>query len=92
MDTERDYEALIGDMPFVLRVAAYDRNDSTVWPHAHVILYVVPQGGGPMTTYQRDEVLDYCCKRGGHGNWRGRYVLYDATLYACEYLREDSVR
>jgi hypothetical protein len=77
--TKSDYETLIKDLPGVLHCKALDRNDNTYWPHNHKILYVVPEGGGTLSTPLRNQIIAECCEKGVDGNWEGRYVLLDVT-------------
>lgn len=77
--TKADYEALVGHIPGVLHVSALDRNDSTEWPHEHVVIYVVPEGGGPMSTLLQSQILSECGTWGHLGAWHNRYILKDAV-------------
>lgn len=74
-----DYVGLIKALEGVLHCSALDRNNNTYWPHNHKILYVVPDGGGPMSSLLRQQILAECCAKGCDGNWPGRYVLLDVT-------------
>lgn len=89
--TTEDYEALIEHMPGVLHVQAIDRNDVAGplaaamfgsaeygWPHLYVVLVVVPEGGGPMSSLLKEQIWAQCGNWGHLGNWRSRYVLTDA--------------
>jgi hypothetical protein len=77
--TRTDYEALIEHMPGVLHVQALDRNDAVRWPHDHVVLYVVPDGGGPMSSLLKDQIWAECGSWGHLGPWKERYILLDAV-------------
>lgn len=76
--TKADYEALIGHIPGVLHVSALDRNNSSIWPHDHIVVYVVPEGGGPMSTLLQSQILSECAEWGHLGAWEERYILLDA--------------
>jgi hypothetical protein len=77
--TKADYEALLEHLPGVLHVQALDRNDSPSWPHLHLALYAVPDGGGPMSSLLKSQILAQCCEWGHLGPWTGRYILKDVT-------------
>jgi len=74
-----DYEALLEHLPGVLHVQSLDRNDSLEWPHMYVVLYVVPEGGGPMSSLLKEQIWAYCGERGHLGPWKERYILKDAV-------------
>lgn len=76
--TTSDYPALIEHMPGVLHVQALDRNTSKYWPHDHMVLYVVPDGGGPMSTLLKQQIWAVCGEWGHLGPWKERYILLDA--------------
>ncbi len=78
--TPEDYETLIGHMAGVLHVQCVDRGThSDQWPHLHVVLYVVPNGGGPMSSQLKDEIWAELADWGHLGEWKKRYILLDAT-------------
>lgn len=77
--SREDYETMIMHIPGVLHCQALDRNSSPTWPFLYVLLFVVPDGGGPMSSYLRDSILTECREWGHMGNWSGRYILNDAT-------------
>jgi hypothetical protein len=78
--TKTDYEGLISVLPGVLHCKTLDRNDNTYWPHNYKKIYVVPNGGGPMSSMLRSQILAECAAKGGEGSWaEGRYVLLDVT-------------
>lgn len=83
-----DYEALLEHFPGVLHVQAVDRNDYLnvvggeayePWPHMYVVLFVVPDGGGPMSSLLHDQILAQCASWGHLGDWSGRYIIRDAV-------------
>ena len=76
---KEDYETLIEHMPGVLHCQCLDRNDSKYWPHEYVVLYVVPDGGGPMSTLLQEQIWSECGSWGMYGSWKNRYLLFDAT-------------
>jgi hypothetical protein len=86
-----DYVALLEHLPGVLHVQALDRNNapgplnvqmfgSTAcgWPHEYVVIVVVPEGGGPMSSLMKNQIWDQLTSWGCRGGWRGRYILVDA--------------
>jgi hypothetical protein len=77
--TTSDYPSLIEHMPGVLHVQALDRNIDKYWPHDHMILYVVPDGGGPMSTLLKQQIWAVCGQWGHLGPWKERYILLDAV-------------
>jgi uncharacterized phage protein gp47/JayE len=83
---KEDYETLIEHLPGVLHCQCLDRNDSTYWPHEYVILYVVPDGGGPMTTLLKEQIWAECGSWGMYGSWKNRYLLFDATEVAVNIV------
>ena len=74
-----DYEALIVSIPGVRHCQAIDRNEDSFCPYSYVKLYVVPEGGGPMSDYLRERIFEQCCSWGHLGRWRKRYIVLDAT-------------
>ena len=77
--TKEDYETLIGHMPGVLHVQAVDRSVSRDWPHMYAAFYVVPNGGGPMSSLLKDQIWAACAEWGHLGAYLERYILMDAT-------------
>jgi hypothetical protein len=77
--TTPDYAALLEHQPGVLHCQALDRNTSKYWPHDHMILYVVPDGGGPMSTLLKQQIWAVCGEWGHLGPWKERYILLDAV-------------
>ncbi len=73
-----DYEALLADLPGILRVKTYDRENSPHWPHEHVIIYAVPDGGGLLSEYNRSQILGECQSKGVYERSPVRYVILDA--------------
>jgi hypothetical protein len=86
-----DYVALLEHLPGVLHVQALDRNDTPGplnvalfgstdygWPHEYMVLVVVAEGGGPMSTLLKTQIWDQLTSWGHLGRWRGRYILVDA--------------
>lgn len=73
-----DYDALIADLPGILRCRCYDRENSTYWPHEHVIIYAVPDGGGLLSEYQHRLILNLCQSKGVYERSPVRYVILDA--------------
>jgi hypothetical protein len=91
MIVKDDYEARIEHLPGVLHCQALDRNDlsreailalygseSGGWPHHYVTLVCVPEGGGPMSTYLKEQIWAECGRKGHLGTWKERYILHDA--------------
>ncbi len=75
---EHDYKKLVEPIPGVLHCQEFDINDSREWPHQTVAMYVVPEGGGPMSSALKDLIWAELCQKGSLGFWQGRYLLYDA--------------
>lgn len=80
--TTSDYEALIESIEGIRHCQCIDRNYNDEWPHMYVTLYVVPEGGGPLTQYQRDTIHGELAQWGHLGDWQERYLLFDATEVA----------
>lgn len=76
--TPPDYDRVVKDVPGVLHCRTFDRNDTREWPHMTIGLYVVPHGGGPMTTYQKQLIWAALAEKGELGEWPDRYTLRDA--------------
>jgi hypothetical protein len=81
---KEDYQALIEHLPGVLHCQIIDRNDSLEWPHLYIVMYVVPEGGGVVTTTMRDILLDECTTWGHLGTWQGRYLIKDWTAFPID--------
>ena len=79
-----DYEALIGHEAGVSHVQAVDRGMGQQWPHLHVGLWVVPNGGGAMSTPLKAQLLAKCADWGHLGAWEKRYILQDAVEVAVD--------
>lgn len=77
--TCEDYETLLMSIPGVLHCQAVDRNTSSDWPYMYVFLYVVPDGGGPLSTYLRGLITAACREWGHMGTWSQRYIVEDAA-------------
>jgi hypothetical protein len=82
--TTEDYEALVLSVPGVKRAQSIDRNDDGYYPWEHVILYVVPEGGGEMSTTLYNSVMDVCREKGAFGGWYKRYIINNATEYPID--------
>jgi uncharacterized phage protein gp47/JayE len=76
--TETDYEALIDSIPGVLSSQSVSRSSDANWPYMYVLLYVLSEGGGPMSEDLRTTIQDKCKSWGHMGDWSNRYVLLDA--------------
>ncbi len=77
--TTSDYAALIESVSGVKHCAVIDRNSSSDWPYLYLFIYVVPEGGGPLTS-QFKETLSLQCNSWGHlGDWSLRYIIDDAV-------------
>lgn len=77
--TTYDYEALVESISGVLHCQAIDRNWGSEWPHMYVTLFVVPDGGGPMSTILENLIHTELGEWGHLGDWDERYLLFDAT-------------
>jgi hypothetical protein len=76
--TKEDYEALVLSIPGVKRCECIDRNDVDRWPHLYVVIYVVPEGGGEMSSTLYDTIMAQLTSIACLGGWSGRYILLDA--------------
>lgn len=79
--TREDYEALIEHIPGVLWCQVVDRNQNQLFPWEYVGLYLVPDGGGPMSELFQNAVWAELRDWGHMLNWPGRYALMDAIEY-----------
>ena len=77
--TLEDYNTLVENIPGVLWCQALDRNSLDYYPWEFVALYVVPSGGGPMSTNFKNLILAELQDWGHMQNWSERYVLVDAV-------------
>lgn len=84
--TKSDYETLLEHFPGVLHVQAQDRNDNLYWPHDYMAIHVVPDGGGPMSTFLKEAIWAQCGSWGHLGPWKERYILLDATVVPVSVL------
>ena len=75
---KEDYDALIADLPGILHAKCYDKEDSTHWPHEHVIIYAVPDGGGELSEYLHRLILNLCQAKGVYERAPQRYVILNA--------------
>ena len=73
-----DYDALIAELPGILHAQAYDKEDSPYWPHEHVIIYAVPDGGGELSEYLHRLILNLCQAKGVYERAPQRYVILNA--------------
>lgn len=73
-----DYDALIAELPGILHARAYDKEDSPYWPHEHVIIYAVPDGGGELSEYLHRQILNLCQAKGVYERAPQRYVILNA--------------
>jgi len=77
--TAEDYETLISHIPGVLHVQVLDREASPEYPHLYAAIYVVPYGGGNMSSYLYNQILGQCQLWGHLGLWEKRYILRNCT-------------
>ena len=83
--TKEDYEALSLSIPGVKRAQGIDRNDEAYeFPWEYAVIYLVPEGGGEMSSTLYDSVMSMCRERGALGGWYRRYLLYNATEYPLD--------
>ena len=73
-----DYDALIAELPGILHARSYDIEDSPYWPHEHVIIYAVPDGGGELSEYNHRVILGLCQSKGVYERSSVRYVILNA--------------
>jgi len=85
--TKEDYEALTLSIPGIKRAQGIDRNDAEYeFPWEYVVLYLVPEGGGEMSSTLYDSVMNVCREKGALGGWYKRYLLYNATEYPIDVI------
>lgn len=77
--TTEDYEAVIESISGVKHCQAIDRRYGSEWPHEYVVLFVVPEGGGPMSAGLKTSIWAELADKGHRGDWENRYLLYDPT-------------
>jgi len=82
--TAEDYETLIQHIPGVLHVQALDRESDSQFPYFYEVICVVPEGGGPISTYLRSEIMAQCQQWGHLGDWSNRYIVRDCTQIVCD--------
>ena len=76
--SKTNYETLLKRIAGVKLCQCVDRNDDIKWPHLYVPLYVLPEGGGLMSTPLK-EIIYGALREWGHlGSWDNRYILLDA--------------
>ena len=76
--SKENYESLLKRIPGVKLCQCVDRNDDHQWPHLYVPLYVLPEGGGLMSTPLKEIIFGELREWGHLGNWDNRYILLDA--------------
>jgi hypothetical protein len=76
--SKENYESLLKRIPGVKLCQCVDRNDDLLWPHLYVPLYVLPEGGGLMSTPLKEIILGELREWGHLGSWDNRYILLDA--------------
>ena len=77
--TTTDYEALIESIAGVKHCQALDRNYGSQYPHLYMKLFIVSEGGGPMSDQLEILITAKCCDWGHLGAWTGRYIISDAV-------------
>ena len=82
--TKEDYVALVEHIPGVLWCQAIGRGEDNRFPWEYVALYIVPDGGGPMSDLFKDTVWAQLRDWGHMLNWPGRYALLDAIEYPVD--------
>jgi len=83
--TKVDYNTLIKEhVSGVKYVQAADRNTVPEMPHLYVVIYAVPEGGGPLPGTMIDDIMAICEIYGHLGDWEGRYVILDAVEVALD--------
>ena len=79
--SDADYTPLIMTyVPGILDVQAADRTTLPTMPYLYDAIYVVPQGGPPLSSLMKSQILSVCQQRGRLGDWEGRYLVLDPTL------------
>lgn len=74
-----DYEALVESISGVAHVEAIDRNHDNYWPHMYITIFVVPDGGGAISSGLRETIYSQLMSWGHFGAWRERYIVKDAV-------------
>jgi hypothetical protein len=77
--SKENYESLLKRIPGVKLCQCVDRNDDLLWPHLYVPLYVLPEGGGLISTPLKEIILGELREWGHLGSWDNRYILLDAV-------------
>ena len=77
--SKENYESLLKRISGVKLCQCVDRNDDLRWPHLYVPLYVLPEGGGLMSTPLKDVIFAELREFGHLGSWDNRYILLDAV-------------
>jgi hypothetical protein len=76
--TKLDYEILVRTISGISDCQCVDRNQVKDFPWEYIAIYLVPEGGGTISTELRSAVLSKLQSIGCLGGWMGRYVLLDA--------------
>jgi hypothetical protein len=76
--SKTNYEALLKRIAGVKLCQCVDRNDDIKWPHLYVPLYVLPEGGGLMSTPLKEIIYGELREWGHLGSWDNRYIVMDA--------------
>jgi len=91
MVTLADYQALISGYPGVLKAMCYDINDyspitdNSLPPFRTVIAYIVPNGGGAMSSVFKTALEAYVANRMTVGNlFEARDIFYRTIDIACD--------
>jgi hypothetical protein len=80
-----DYKALAISIPGIKRAQVVDRGDTdNEFPWEYVVIYLVPDGGGPLPSIVYDAVMAECRLKGALGNWHKRYILLDGIEYPVD--------
>lgn len=84
--TKEDYETLLSAISGVRYCEILDRDDDPTWPHLHLLMYVIPEGGGDISSQLNALIIDECQAWGHLGDWEGRYILRNFTQYSTNIV------
>ena len=77
--TCEDYKTLVRSISGIADCQAVDRNQVPEYPWEYITIYVIPEGGGPLSDNLKAAILAQLMSIGALGGWQGRYILYNAT-------------
>ena len=75
--TNEDYATLLMGISGVKLCETYDKNDDGSWPHLYLLVYVLPEGAGNISSQLLQKITEDLGAWGHLGNWQGRYIIRD---------------